>query len=101
MTAPPGRRACTSEPRVEQISAESDTDLSTRTGQVRYLVRGLGISRRQAHALLRAYELDQRDRQARQASADEFGNWLRSNYWPSVSRRPRPNMATGWAVRSS
>ncbi|KAB2808350.1 hypothetical protein F9L07_22810 [Pimelobacter simplex] len=56
---------------------------------------------RMAREFEAARELDERDRQARQASADEFGNWLRSNYWPSVSRRPRPNMAPPWAVRSS
>lgn len=99
MTFPPGRPP-TSEPRVEQISAESDTDLSTRTGQMRYLVRGLGVTRRQAHALLRAYALDQRDRQARHASAEEFGAWLRSNYWPSVTRRGAPVLAPSWRTHT-
>jgi hypothetical protein len=100
MTAPPGH-APTSTPFGERITG-TGLDLSTRNGQLRYLVAGLGVTRRQAQALIRAYALDQRDRQARQASAEEFGHWLRSNYWPSVSRRPQPNMAAvGWRVRSS
>lgn len=49
------------EPRVEHISAVSDTDLTTRTQQMRYLVAELGITRPQAHALLRAYAADQSD----------------------------------------
>ena len=63
MTAPPGALA-TSEPRVEQISAESDTDLSTRTKQMRYLCAELGYSRPQAHAILRDFEVArQRDQE--------------------------------------
>ena len=76
MTAPPGS-ARSAEPRVEQISAEKDTDFSTRTGQMRYLVRELGISRPQAHALIRAYILDQRDADARSAAREEFSAWFR------------------------
>lgn len=47
--------------RVEHISAVSDTDLTTRTKQMRFLVAELGITRPQAHALLRAYAADQSD----------------------------------------
>lgn len=54
---PPGHTA-TPEPRVEQISAASDTELATRTQQMRYLVCTLGVTRPQAHALIKAYEAD-------------------------------------------
>jgi len=59
MTAPPGNARHSSEPRVEQISAEREPDLSTKTKQMRYLVAELGVSRPQAHALIRAFERDQ------------------------------------------
>lgn len=52
------RPAVVTEPRVEQVSAESDTELSTRTQQMRYLVRELGVSRAEAHALIRAFVRD-------------------------------------------
>ena len=60
----------TTEPRVEHISAESDTALSTRTQQMRFLVAELGITRQQAHRLIKAYEADLRDA----ANADRLGN---------------------------
>lgn len=60
MTAPPGHEP-TTEPRVEQISAERDTDLSTRTKQMRHLVQTCGVTRPQAHALIKAYEADLAD----------------------------------------
>jgi hypothetical protein len=83
MTSPPAY-AATTEPPVEHISGERVTDLSTKSGQERYLVRELGVTYPQAKALIRAYILDQRDRDARRASAEEFGNWLQSN-WPSLA----------------
>jgi hypothetical protein len=67
----------TPEPPVEQISGDRITDLSTKSGQERYLVRELGVTYPQAKALIRAYELDQRDADAREASREEFGPWLR------------------------
>jgi len=75
MTAPPGRPAYIALPCGEQITAESDSDLSTKNGQLRYLMRGLGVTRPQAHALIRAYVLDQRDREARKVSAELFSTW--------------------------
>lgn len=86
--SPPG--TLTPEPRVEHISAVSDTDLTTRTKQMRFLVAELGITRPQAHRLIVAYEADLRDalnRDAREASAEEFHGWLQSNYWRCVNRR--------------
>lgn len=71
-------------PPVEQISGVREPDLTTKSGQERYLVRELGVTYPQAKNLIRAYALDQRDRQARQVAAEEFGTWLRSNYWPAL-----------------
>lgn len=96
MTSPPGH-APTTQPFGELITG-TEPDLSTRNGQLRYLVDELGVTRRQAQALIRAYALDQRDvsasaaahaeaqatgafRDAHSAAADEFRGWLRSNYW--------------------
>lgn len=76
--------------------------LSTRTQQMRYLVAELGVTRQQAHRLIKAYELDQRDADARDVSREQFGGWLTSNYWRCVSRRSVPRVSVGgWAVRSS
>lgn len=69
MTAPPQPQSTSPEPRVEHISAESVTELSTRTAQMRFLTDRLPISRPQAHALIRAYELDLRDAKKAVASA--------------------------------
>lgn len=69
MTADPPGHTPTSMPRVEHISAESD--LSTRTKQMRFLVAELGISRQQAHRLIKAYELDLRDAAAAKAAHAE------------------------------
>ncbi|MDR7253755.1 hypothetical protein J2X46_002745 [Nocardioides sp. BE266] len=52
-------------------------NLSTRTQQMRFLVAELGVTRQQAHRLLVAYEKDLRDADAHEASAEEFGPWLR------------------------
>lgn len=68
------------EPRVEQISAESDTELSTRTQQMRFLVEnslrllGKQLTRRGAHALLRSWELDLADERREQAFRERLGN---------------------------
>ncbi|WP_377324683.1 hypothetical protein ACFJIY_07475 [Pimelobacter simplex] len=64
------------EPPVERISGERDTDLSTKSGQERYLVHELGVTYPQAKALIRAYVLDQRDRDACRASREEFRAWF-------------------------
>lgn len=64
---PPPVLTDTTEPRVEQISAARETDLATRTQQMRYLVCTLGITRPQAHALIKAYEADL-------AAAERIGN---------------------------
>lgn len=110
MTAPPGL-APTTEPRVEQISAERDTDLSTRTQQMRFLVAELGITRPQAHRLIKAYEADLRD----EANAARIGNdtgrsdlafidWVMRQA-PGQRSRPvrkwRVGEGGGWAVRSA
>lgn len=57
MTAPPGIARRT-EPPGERITGERETDLSTRSGQERYLVHSLGLTYPQAKELLRAYERD-------------------------------------------
>lgn len=82
MTAPPGT-APTTQPFGELITG-TRLDLSTRNGQLRYLVDELGVTRRQAQALIRAYVLDQRDADARQYVREEFGRWLKSNYWAAL-----------------
>jgi len=109
MTAPPGLAPYT-EPRVEQISAERVTDLSTRTQQMRFLVAELGITRSQAHRLLKAYEADLRD----EAEVERIGNdtgrsdldfldWLMRQS-PGGRRPPvrkwKVGEGGGWAVRS-
>jgi hypothetical protein len=97
--SPPGI-APTTEPRVERISAESDTALSTRTQQMRFLVAELGITRPQAHSLIKAYELDQRDARRRDAHEfvrEEFGPWLRRRGDLLVVRSKAQH---AWRVRS-
>lgn len=97
--SPPGQ-VDTTEPRVEQISAARDR-LATRTQQMRFLVAELGITRPQAHRLIKAYELDQRDarnREAREFIAEEFGPWLRRR-GDLLVVRSKPRRA--WAVRST
>lgn len=64
------------EPPGEQITGAKETDLATKSGQERYLVQGLGCTYPQAKALIRAYQLDQRDADARAAVREEFGAWL-------------------------
>lgn len=91
----------TAEPTLGQTERERDTDLSTKRGQLRYLMDGLGLTRAQANNLIRAHVLDQRDREARKVSSQEFGSWLKSNYWPAVNRRPRGRASSGdWRVMS-
>jgi len=64
------------EPTLGHIERERDTDLSTKRGQLRYLMSELGVTRAQANNLIRAYILDQRDADARSAAREEFGAWL-------------------------
>ncbi|MCF6376935.1 hypothetical protein L2K70_04905 [Nocardioides KLBMP 9356] len=77
--SPPGLTA-TTEPPGEHITGVRTTDLTTKSGQERYLVHELGVTYPQAKALIRAYELDQRDARHRDAERfvrEEFGPWLR------------------------
>lgn len=78
--SPPGTAPTTTEPGVEHINTASNTELATRKQQMRFLVAHLGVTRPQAAALIRAYELDQRDarrRDAREFVREEFGPWMR------------------------
>lgn len=86
---PPGHMA-TTEPRVEQISAVSDTDLTTRTQQMRYLVQTCGVTRRQAHALIKAYEADMERPlvTARRTYRAHFIDWL-------MRQAPGPGLQRG------
>ncbi len=68
MTSPPGLVA-SSKPFGELITG-TGFDLSTRNGQLRYIVHELRVDRRQAQALIRAFEADQRDA-ARKDAADK------------------------------
>ena len=76
MNAPPGLRY-RAEPPGEHITGERETDLSTKSGQERYLVNELGVTYPQAKQLIRAYILDQRDADARHAAGEEFSAWFR------------------------
>lgn len=92
MSAPPGLAPAT-EPGVEHINTASTTELATRKQQMRFLVAHLGVTRPQAAALIRAYELDLRDarhRDAREFVRLEFGGWLQSNWHVGIK---------GWAVK--
>lgn len=64
----------------EQITADRDTDLSTRNGQRRYLCDHLGIDQRQARLLIAAYEQDVADAlrigNDTERSDFEFMRWL-------------------------
>lgn len=76
--SPPGTT-----PTTEAVSAsesercEGVPDLSTMKARMNYLVDELGVTQIQAHKLIRAYELDERDRAVRQLVVEEFGPWLR------------------------
>ena len=89
---PPGLAPTTSTvPRVEQISAEG-VDLSTRTKQMRFLVAELGVTRRQAHSLIVAYERDQNaplPKSAQKTYRLSFLAWLMEQR-PLDERRARP-----------
>ncbi len=74
----------------EHITADGATDLSTRNGQLRYLMCpscGLGVSRAEAHRLIVAFEADQRDplprsvsitaAEVRESLAEDFRTWVR------------------------
>lgn len=82
-------------PRVEQISAESD--LSTRTQQMRFLVAELGVTRQQAHRLIVAYEKDLRDAVLEADREQRFFDWLMRQ---SPGGRRRTVCKREWAVRS-
>lgn len=102
MTAPPQPRATTTpEPRVEHISAANVTELATRTAQMRYLTSRLPITRPQAHALIRAYELDLRDAKKAVASArlqSSLDRMMRE--LPLGNTRARKVQTRGWRVAS-
>lgn len=55
---------------------------------------------RMAREFAVARELDLRDREARRAAVDVFGDWLRSNYWPSITRRGAPVLAPSWRTHT-
>ena len=99
---PPPVLTDTTEPRVEQISAASDTALATRTQQMRYLVAQLGVTRPQAHALIKAYEADlaaaQRIGNDTGRSDEEFLAWLMRQA-PGPGRQ-RSTLKRGWKVAS-
>lgn len=104
--SPPGLAAIT-EPPGEQITGEREADLSTKSGQERYLVHELGVTYPQAKALLKAYAADLAD-------ADRLGNdtgrsdadfldWLMRQSpgeRPRAIRKWRVGEGGGWAVRS-
>ena len=97
--SPPGRPSVT-ELGVEHINTASNTELATRKQQMRFLIAHLGITRPQAAALIRAYELDQRDERrndARSAAREEFRAWFtrRGDLLIVRSKAKRE-----WAVRS-
>jgi hypothetical protein len=98
VSGPPGF-APAPEPRVEQISAARD-QLATRTQQMRFLVAELGVTRPQAHRLIKAYEADLRDarrRDAREATREEFRAWFDRRGDLLVVRS---KIKRGWAVTS-
>ncbi len=104
--SPPGSTATTARP-VAHTSGERVTDLSTKSGQERYLVDELGVTYPQAKALLTAYAADLAD-------ADRLGNdtgrsdsdfldWLMRQspgQRPRSIRKWRVGEGGGWAVRS-
>lgn len=95
------RSVYVAEPCGELITAERDTDLSTKNGRLRHLMRELGVTRPHAHALLRDYVRDQRAADARQLAGEEFGVWVqRRGDIISLRSKPRAN-AGGWRVTSS
>lgn len=86
------------EPTLGHTERERDTDLSTKRGQLRFLMEGLGVTRGQANALLRAYILDQRDADARNAAGEEFGSWLRRR-GDIIQMRSKPRASSkAWRV---
>lgn len=97
MTEPPG----------EHITGARVTDLATKSGQERYLVRELGVTYPQAKALIRAFEADRADvarigNDTGRSDAD-FLSWLMRQ---SPSQRSRPTRkwrvgeGGGWRVAS-
>jgi len=104
MAAPPGRLAYSALPDEPAVSTTPDARLALLIRKARAAdpaLRDVSKSKLMdmAREFARAAELDQRDRQARQVSGEEFGSWLRSNYWPSINRRPRGRASSGdWRV---
>ncbi len=105
MSAPPGRLAYIAEPlpgnRQEGVSRP--LNLTTKRGQVRYLMDELGVSGAQANNLIRAYELDQRDVDASQAAREEFGSWVSRRGDLIVQPRGKRNWRVGelgWRTHS-
>lgn len=73
--SPPGHVA-TAEP-LPGIRQVGETAPTSRRQALRWLAAELGITGAQAHRLALAYEKDQRDADARDFIAEEFGPWLR------------------------
>jgi len=106
VAAPPGRLAYAAIPDEPAVSTSPDAHLALLIRKARALdpaLREVGKAKllRMAREFVQAAELDRRDRQARQVSAEEFGSWLRSNYWSAINRRPRGRASSGdWRVTS-
>jgi hypothetical protein len=75
MTAPPGSTYI-AEP-LPGYQAGGRTAPTSKRQALRWLAAELGITGAQAHRLVVAYEKDQRDADAREFIAEEFGPWLR------------------------
>jgi protoporphyrinogen oxidase len=86
VSSPPAYTAYPDQP---AVSTRQDAELALLIREARALdpaLRKVGKTKllRMAREFAAAAVLDQRDRQARQASAEEFGDWLRSNYWRAL-----------------
>lgn len=104
MTSPPGI-ARVAEPSAG-YSRDRIPDLSTKQGQKRYLMDGLGVSGPQAKALVKAYERDVAD--ARRVGNDtdrsdaSFIDWLMRQSPSQRTRQCRKYRLgeSGWRTRS-
>jgi hypothetical protein len=76
MTAPPGTLAPT-ETAAGHNRQVTAPEVTSKRQALRWLASELGITGAQAHRLVVAYEKDQRDADAREFIAEEFGPWLR------------------------
>lgn len=73
--SPPGHTSLAEPlPGIRQVGETAPT---SRRQALRWLAAELGITGAQAHRLALAYEKDQRDADARDFIAEEFGPWLR------------------------